>query len=458
MYTFEQLLQSIDNLNETLLNSYLNTTLNINEIDNISAEIERSNNNNTSLLTHILLGIIGVLICIIGIFGNTISIIVLSKQTMNKLSTYAYLIALSVCDAVGLLFTIIVLLQYSLPPGSIMPECIVHIYPIIVVYVQPIVSASQTLSVWITLALTIDRYLYVCKPYLGSKLCTRRRSCYVICILYILSIIYSIPQFFERKYVIVNVSSKNFLFSSLTEFGSSPTYFRIYHLYIYAIFICLIPFGTIAILNSFLIHNIMKSNKRHRDLHINILKNHSVSCALVETTCPPIVKQAKSMFLNEKQQQGVPLTTGNCQQETIDYVIVSKNVVDVRRKVSGEIKYNDKTYRNDVTVLLIGLVIVFMICQLPSTLLRLITYKRAIMFDPVYVILIDICNFLIVLNSTLNCLLYIMLGKKFRKEFLRTICPNCYLKKTSTQMYLRRLSYFRNHTILNNNNLINHDK
>ena len=136
---------------------------------------------------------------------------------MNKLSTYAYLIALSVCDAVSLVFTIIALLQYSIGPGSAMPRWMVTTYPKLLSYVYPIVGATQALSVWITLALTIDRYLYVCKPYLGNKLCTRRKSCYVICALYLLSIIYSIPAFFEFKYDVHNITSENILLTpSLT--------------------------------------------------------------------------------------------------------------------------------------------------------------------------------------------------------------------------------------------------
>lgn len=498
----------IDNLTSNMINITLKEIF---ELDLLNEDLSHTYSDQTSkYLSHILLGIIGVIICIVGIFGNIISIIVLSRQSMHKLSTYAYLIALSVCDAFGLFFTIIVLIQYSIPPGSVMPKWMSTTYPILLVYVYPIVVTSQTLSVWITLAFTIDRYFYVCKPYSCKKFCTRKRSCYIIVFIYILSILYSIPQFFERKYEIVQISSDNFfLFSSLTEFGRSQAYFRIYHLYIYTIFICFIPFVTIAVLNAFLIYNIMKSNKRHRELYIGVFKNRSISYTLVDSTCPPIAKQAKILYdkkgenfcfktcftrlksatinktsfsnttyeqetqlnsqnlpplqelqplnLQQKQQDDsttqTPLTpNAKTSQAHVKFQFQqklssnqnTKSKDSNTRRTSNETKYIEKAYRNDVTVLLIGLVIVFMICQLPSTILRLITYKnRSIIFDPVYVTLMDISNFLIVLNSTINCVLYVMLGKKFRKEFLRTICPNCYLKKTSTQIYLRRLSYNR---------------
>jgi hypothetical protein len=311
----------------------------------------------THYLSHILLGVVGIIVCGVGVFTNLISIIILKKHSMNKLSTSVYLIALSICDAIGLLFTIIVLMQYSLEPGLAIPNFMITVYPKLLVYVYPIVITLQTLSVWIIFALTIDRYLCVCKPNIGRKFCTKKRSLNIVLVLLFLSIIYSLPTFFERNYKMINISStKVILFSSLTSFGSSQTYFRIYHLYTYTIFICLIPFGTIAILNSFLIHNVIKFKRQKKHLKLNSLLNK-----------------------NNNQDDEISLKRD-------DNLLIN---------------------HTDITILLIGLVLVFFICQLPSTVLRLITYKhREIIFNPIYVTLMDISNFLIVINSTINCVLY----------------------------------------------------
>ena len=185
----------------------------------------------------------------------------------------------------------------------------------------------------------------------------------------------------------------------------------------------------------------MKSNRRHRDL-LPCYYKKSIKCALVASTCPQEAKDSlikNGKFLFDEQSR---IKRNNGGLFGIDQPLI-KNSPSLRE--STDSKYNDKAYRNDVTILLIGLVIVFMICQLPSTILRLMTYKnRQIMFNPIYGTLLDISNFLIVLNSTINCLLYVMLGKKFRKEFLRTMCPDCFLNQTSTQIYMRRLSFSRN--------------
>ena len=74
---------------------------------------------------------------------------------------------------------------------------------------------------------------------------------------------------------------------------------------------------------------------------------------------------------------------------------------------------------NDVTIMLVGLTVTFIICQTPSIVLRLITFKNLSSYlKPIYYSSLDVSNFLIVSNATLNCILYVMLGKKFRREFI----------------------------------------
>ena len=343
------------------------------EFENLNTIISRH------YFSHILLGIIGISICIIGILANIASIIILSRyKILKNLSTYVYLIALSLCDAIGLLFTVIVLIQYSVTPGTTgESNWMATIYPKLLVYVYPVVVSSQTLSVWITLALTIDRFLSVCKPQLSNKLCTKRRSVYVVYILFFLSLIYSLPLYFERNYEIVSLSNnKVILFSSLTNFGRSQTYFRIYHLYIYTIFICMIPFITIGILNSFLIHSVLQSNKQL----FSTTAAHDLNMYLINPVPTSIQKESVRSTSEQDDESALMMNKAT-------------NI--------------NKTSHNNITILLIGLVIVFMICQLPSVILRLITFEnREIIFNKVYVVLMDISNFLIVLNSTINCVLY----------------------------------------------------
>ena len=103
-----------------------------------------------------------------------------------------------------------------------------------------------------------------------------------------------------------------------------------------------------------------------------------------------------------------------------------KPSISLFRNRKQSVNFTDKKKRNDVTIMLVGLIVVFFICQAPTTILRLITIKQlSIQFNKVYYNLQDVSNLLIVTNSTLNCILYIMLGKKFRKELMTTFFSKC---------------------------------
>jgi heme/copper-type cytochrome/quinol oxidase subunit 2 len=82
---------------------------------------------------------------------------------------------------------------------------------------------------------------------------------------------------------------------------------------------------------------------------------------------------------------------------------------------------------NNVTIMLVSVVVVFIICQVPA-----LVYNVAYAINQKYVnevksyFLLSSCrNYLVVVNSTVNFLLYCAFGQKFRRTFIRIICPCC---------------------------------
>ena len=384
------------------------------------------------LLT-LVLGFLGTFICMIGIIGNIFSIIVLCKKSMKKLSTYSYLLGLSICDEISLVLTVFIFLDYLAPfllknLNFVTKIKLINSHKIFLFYIYPVVSSTQALSVWITLAFTVDRYLYVCKPFIGVKYCTRQRASFVIICLYILASIYSIPQFFERTYVRIDLpeqSGLDRLFLSLTKFGRNYYFVVIYHLFIYSVFVTLIPFFIIILLNGFLVYEIIKSRRRHRKLsHTSIRYSDEGKIKLERNLLSPsscfLFKnlKKKSSDISSADNNNILDSSNEACLGTVNNA--AKNSITSQRSVFNI----EKHLRNDVTLMLVGLIVVFFICQAPSTILRLITFKNLKMFfKPSYQSTLDISNFLVVFNSTLNCILYVMLGKKFRLEFLKTFCP-----------------------------------
>ena len=85
--------------------------------------------------------------------------------------------------------------------------------------------------------------------------------------------------------------------------------------------------------------------------------------------------------------------------------------------------------RIDTTVMLIGVVIIFIVCQFPALVSRAIWAfsddpSRAFTELPLYS-LNEIANFLVLLNSSVNIVPYYFFGRRFRRQFLALFCPYC---------------------------------
>lgn len=104
----------------------------------------------------------GVMLCtvgLLGLLGNVVSIIVLSRPQM-KSSINTLLIGLVSCDSI-LVMTSIFLFSFTvfrhMDDGSIFSWYYWHIYPYILPVVYPVGLIAQTGSVYMTLGITIER-------------------------------------------------------------------------------------------------------------------------------------------------------------------------------------------------------------------------------------------------------------------------------------------------------------
>lgn len=81
---------------------------------------------------------------------------------------------------------------------------------------------------------------------------------------------------------------------------------------------------------------------------------------------------------------------------------------------------------NNVTIMLVSVVIVFIVCQVPA-----VVYNMAYAIDTVKInsqfswnVISTLRNFLVELNSAVNFILYCAFGQKFRRTFMRTFCQH----------------------------------
>ncbi|XP_052794016.1 FMRFamide receptor-like [Mya arenaria] len=135
---------------------------------------------------------------------------------------------------------------------------------------------------------------------------------------------------------------------------------------------------------------------------------------LTEFGQDPIFKQAYYFYLYPTVMLFIPLG--------LLAVLNTLLVLAVRRsKLQQRTMHVRQARENNVTVMLISVVVVFMICQIPALVYNIAySINSDIKKDIGWEVLSSLRNFLVTFNSAINFLLYCAFGQKFRCIFIRT--------------------------------------
>lgn len=108
----------------------------------------------------IFLNIVG----FIGVFGNVLSMVILSRPQMRSSINYL-LIGLARCDTV-LIITAMLLFGFRgiYPYTGYTFWYYNYVYPRIVMCFYPVATSAQTASIYLTLMVSLERYVAVCHP------------------------------------------------------------------------------------------------------------------------------------------------------------------------------------------------------------------------------------------------------------------------------------------------------
>jgi len=89
-----------------------------------------------------------------------------------------------------------------------------------------------------------------------------------------------------------------------------------------------------------------------------------------------------------------------------------------------------QTQENKITITLIAVVILFMVCQIPTAIMLIYDLFHQIPQSSVEKNILhglgNIFNFLVTINAACNFMLYCALSDKYRRTFLLTFVPSCY--------------------------------
>lgn len=228
-------------------------------------------------------------------------------------------------------------------------------------WAYPLADISSNTSVWLVVTFTIERYIAVCHPIRGKRWCTQGRAKLATVVVCIFSVLCTIPTFFERR-TQVTVENGTEVKIVRTEYTE------------------------------------LAANERFQQTYYWLT-------AVVFVFIPIVLLFIFNGFL----------------------VRSLKTAATIRRQISsrGTKSMKKAQQENKTTLMLVAVVLVFLICQLPSAVLLIMS--NFIPHDDMstwnlVIGLNNISNLLMAINASCNFILYSLLSRKFRQTFRTTFC------------------------------------
>ena len=307
------------------------------------------------------------------------------------------------------------------------------VYPVIRTPAYYVIMTLQQINVWVTVSVSVERYIAICHPFRAGRLITRKNTLVLMVILTAVSLLYNLPRVFAYKIVACetasgkNVSSlsyENTSGESTADYTFSPW-----------------SFTTASGIASRITGN--------RTAFLYILPNLSKSNFLPVTQSLSQTSTASSTSSSSSISASASLSTSGCLDvittefgqtdfymfyRTIMYLIIIyvlpfllllvlngflfRELMTMQRRkvVTGSKEENEA----NLSLILVLIVVVFIFCQTPG----LISQFDIIHFS-LFIPWLGFSNFLFTTNSAVNFLIYTAFGRKFRRVLLRVFRHIC---------------------------------
>lgn len=377
-------------------------------------------------------------VCVIGLLGNLLNMIVLSREKMQKnlskmeKSAHYGMIALAFSD---FMFCLLVLMFTVIPQEKCYDHRSVWLY--LDWMLGPTITIFIIISTIMIVYMAAERYLAVCHPFKARRVISLRRTRIIIALVFVGCALATIPIFMEKTIVAKDRDGQQ-LFWIERYFSTKVVGIR--RLF-WSVLFDIIPCGLLIYFNTCLIYSIHKAKKLRMNMaplncgdeRRSTMNRHS-SYSSYRHKSP---KTATPNTVGAGFTTATTTTAANSSLRTDHNSVCHDRSTSVRgaeieahlRTEGRSMRSQSVTHRrrhtdtalNSVTATLVSIVVMFLVLVSPSEILKF-SFNLAKVDSALSGVIRDVTNFMQALNFSANFILYCVMNKYFRETLAAMFC------------------------------------
>lgn len=206
------------------------------------------------------------LLCVSGLAGNTVSILVLQKDRHNRVAVFL-LQALAIAHNCVLCLVFVGLsVAYGLLPVAD-PVAHVRLRPYVLKYFNPLGNIAQSTVIFLTVLLAVNRYIAVCRPFTAKRWLTMKYARIQVAFVVAMSVLLNVPRVFMYESISSGVRVMGCTVTldptfNRSELGRNKDFEKIYLNGIYTSLVLFLPLVLLVGFSVPLIRQMQRSKRR----------------------------------------------------------------------------------------------------------------------------------------------------------------------------------------------------